>query len=149
MTTDRDRDAIAKVITSLVDAWGRHDADAYGDLFTEDATYITFVGTYYQGRRDIVESHRALFEGFLKGTRLADRILGIRFVGPGTAVVTGRGDTYKGSLPKKLSKVQTYTMARQPDGRWLIAAFHNTKHKALMEAVSFKLAPRLIPAAGR
>ncbi|MEU5087652.1 SgcJ/EcaC family oxidoreductase [Streptomyces sp. NPDC021356] len=77
----------------LVAAWGRQDAEAYGELFTEDATYLTCVGSFYQGRRDIVESHRTLFTTFLKGTELADDVLGIRFHGPDLAVVNGRGDT--------------------------------------------------------
>lgn len=107
------------------------------------------VATSYQGRRDIVESHRTLFAKYLKGTQLADEILDIRFLRPDVAVVTGRGDTYKGSRRKRLSKVQTYTLVREPDGRWRIAAFQNTKRNPLMEAVSFKTAPGTIPAARR
>ncbi|MFD3557075.1 SgcJ/EcaC family oxidoreductase [Streptomyces goshikiensis] len=147
MTTTEDTAAVRAVITSLIDAWQRHDAEAYGAQFTADATYVTFVGTYYQGRADIVESHRALFAKYLKGTRLADEVLDVRFYGPDTAVVTGRGDTYKGSRPRKLTKIQTYTLVREPDGTWRIAAFHNTKRKPLLEAISFKAAPGLVPAA--
>ncbi|MFD7669172.1 SgcJ/EcaC family oxidoreductase [Streptomyces sp. NPDC059788] len=147
MSVTDDRNAVLAVITSLIDAWRRHDADAYGAQFTDDATYVTFVGTYYRGRRDIVESHRTLFAKFLKGTQLADEILDVRFYGPDTAVVTGRGDSYKGNRPKKLTKVQTYTLIREAGGRWRIAAFQNTKTKPLMEAISFKTAPGLVPAA--
>lgn len=149
MDTPADEHAVSAVIAALVEAWHRHDADAYGELFTADATYTTFLGTHYRGRRDIVESHRTLFSTFLKGTRLADEIVGIRFYGPDTAVVTGRGDTYKGKRPKKLGKAQTYTMVREADGRWRIAAFHNTKGRPLMEGISFKFAPGLVPAARR
>ncbi|MER5327230.1 SgcJ/EcaC family oxidoreductase [Streptosporangium roseum] len=145
MPTTDDRDAVLNVIASLIDAWRRHDADAYGAQFTQDATYVTFVGTYYRGRRDIIESHRTLFAKFLKGTRLADEILDVRFYGPDVAVVTSRGDSFKGSRPKKLTKVQTYTLAREADGPWRIAAFQNTKRKPLMEAISFKAAPDLVP----
>jgi uncharacterized protein (TIGR02246 family) len=141
---DNDRTAVLSVLSDLVDAWARHDADAYGELFTEDATYVTFVGTRYQGRAEIVESHRTLFEKFLKGTRLADEVVDIRFLTSDTAVVTGRGDSYKGAPPKKLTKVQTYTLVRQDD-RWRIAAFHNTKRKPVMEAISFRAAPALRP----
>ncbi|MFG2712090.1 SgcJ/EcaC family oxidoreductase [Streptomyces goshikiensis] len=147
MTTTEDTAAVRAVITSLVDAWQRHDARAYGAQFTADATYITFVGTRYQGRADIVESHRTLFEKYLKGTRLADEVLDVRFYGPDTAVVTGRGDTYKRGRPRKLTKIQTYTLVREPDGKWRIAAFHNTKRKPLLEAISFKTAPGLVPSA--
>ncbi|MET7621823.1 SgcJ/EcaC family oxidoreductase [Streptomyces sp. NPDC005408] len=149
MDTTADEHAITAVISALVEAWRQHDADAYGELFTADATYTTFLGTHYQGRADIVESHRILFSTFLKGTQLADEIVGIRFYGPGTAVVTGRGDTYKGKRPRKLAKAQTYTLVREADGQWRIAAFHNTKSRPLMEGISFKVAPGLVPAARR
>ena len=144
MTTDRD--AVLAVLRELVDAWARHDADAYAALFTEDASYTTFAGTYYRGRTDIAESHRTLWAKFIKGTKLADEVLDIRFLGADVAVVNGRGATYKGDQPPaKLDKVQTYTLVRD-GGRWLIAAFHNTKHHRLMEAISFKFAPGTVPA---
>ncbi|WP_327307230.1 SgcJ/EcaC family oxidoreductase [Streptomyces sp. NBC_01298] len=160
-STDETVASVRTVLDRLVSAWERHDAEAYGALFTEDATYITYVGTFYRGRRDIVASHRALFAGFLKGTRLADEVLDIRLYGPDVAVVNGRGDTYKGKRPAKLTKIQTYTLVRDAvagagagagagaDGEWRIAAFQNTKRRPLMEAVSHRLAPDLVPAAER
>lgn len=138
---------IAAVIASLIDAWKRHDAEAYGALFTEDASYITFMGTCYRGRREIASSHRALFEKALKGTELAGEVDDIRFFGADTAIVTGRGDTFKGKPPAGLTKVQTYTMVRGQDGQWRIAAFHNTKRKPILEALSFMFAPGTRPAA--
>ncbi|MGI5447413.1 SgcJ/EcaC family oxidoreductase [Streptomyces sp. CA-243310] len=148
-TVTREEAAVREVLARLVAAWDRHDAEAYGALFTEDASYTTYIGTLYRGRRDIVESHRTLFAGFLKGTRLADEMFDIRFHGSATAVVTGRGDTYKGKRPRKPGKVQTYTVVLEADGQWRIAAFHNTRRKPLMEAVSYRLAPGLVPAAER
>lgn len=135
---------VKDVLAALATAWGRGDAEAYGALFTEDASYTIFVGTVYHGRRDIVESHRVLFAWFLKGTKLSMGETHVRYYGSDTAVVTGTGDTYKRS-PGKPTKVQTYTLVRQPDGSWLIAAFHNTQRKPLMEAISFRFAPRLRP----
>ena len=149
MSNATDVAAVTSVLNELVAAWERHDADAYGELFTADATYITYVGTFYQGRQDIVDSHRTLFGGFLKGTRLADEILDIRFHGPDVAVVNGRGDTYRGTRPRKLTKIQTYTLVRRHDGTWRIAAFQNTKRKPLMESISYRFAPDLVPAAER
>ncbi|MER7456775.1 SgcJ/EcaC family oxidoreductase [Micromonospora sp. NPDC126480] len=140
-----DRTAVLAVIDALVAAWGRQDAEAYGRLFTADATYVTWVGTHYRGRRDIVASHQELFTKFVKGTRLADEVLDVRFLGPDAAVVTGRGEIYKGDRPRRLTKVQTYVLVREDDGRWRIAAFQNTKRKPLMEAVSFRFARGLVP----
>jgi uncharacterized protein (TIGR02246 family) len=145
MIVSDDRAAVTAVIASLLDAWARHDADAYGALFTDDATYVTWLGTYFRGRREITESHRALWAKFLKGSRLADQILDVRLVGPDAAIVTSRGDTYKRKRPKKLTKVQTYTLVREHDGQWRIAAFQNTKRKALLEALMSRSAPEKRP----
>jgi uncharacterized protein (TIGR02246 family) len=139
-------------ITALIDAtiaaWATGDGTAYAANFTADATYITFVGTVYNGRDEIARAHQALFDKFLQGSSLWDDILDIRFLGPDTAVVTSRGDVGKhGTRPSKLSKVQTYTVMREADGRWRIAAFQNTKRKALMERISFAFAPETAPAA--
>ncbi|MFG1797463.1 SgcJ/EcaC family oxidoreductase [Nocardia sp. NPDC049149] len=149
-SNDTARQEIAAVFAQLVEAWDRGDADAYGAVFTEDATYTAWFGALYQGRADIVESHRALFGSFLKGTKMADDVVDIRFYGPDTAVLNSRGDIYKGK-PKpgeKLTKVQTYTLVRQ-DGRWLIAAFQNTKRNKLMAGFTFRFAPAARPAAER
>jgi hypothetical protein len=64
---------------------------------------------------------------------------------PGTAVVTTRGEVHK-RKPKKPAKVQTYAVVREPDGKWRVAAFQNTKRRKLMEAISFALAPATAPA---
>ncbi|MFI6848666.1 SgcJ/EcaC family oxidoreductase [Kitasatospora sp. NPDC050467] len=148
-TTD-DHRAVCDTIRALTDAWGRGDATAYGEQFTVDATYTTYVGTHYQGRRDIADAHRALFDGFVKDTKLADSFLGIRFYGPDTAVVTSRGDTYKGGTPKKpseLTKTQSYTLVRQSDHSWRIAAFHNTQRQNVMERLSFLWDSATVPEA--
>lgn len=144
---DDDRTAVMLLVYALEDAWARHDADAYGALFTSDATYTAFLGTRYRGRAEIVESHRALFTGVLRGTRIADDILDVRFYGPDTAVLTSSGDTYTGGRPERLGKVQTYTIVRRPDGAWRVAAFQNTKRRPLLEELSFRLTPAARPGA--
>ncbi|GIE88276.1 SgcJ/EcaC family oxidoreductase [Actinoplanes regularis] len=136
--------AIDDVLAAVARAWDAADADSYGRCFTADASYVTFVGTAYQGRADITESHRALFKAFTKGTRMESETVRVTFLGPDTAVVIGRGDTVKGRRPA-LSKVQTYTLVREADG-WRIAAFHNTKRRPLMEAIQFRFAPSTRPA---
>jgi uncharacterized protein (TIGR02246 family) len=139
-----DQTAVTAVIDSLAEAWASHDADAYGEHFTDDATYVTFVGIRYRGREEITESHRALFSSFVKGTKLAHEVLDVRFLGSDAAVVTSRGDTYKGAAPTRLTKVQTYALVRDGD-RWLVAAFHNTQRKPLLERISFLFAPETAP----
>jgi uncharacterized protein (TIGR02246 family) len=140
-----DGEAVRVLTDALVATWDRNDADAYGALFTSDASYTIFVGTRYCGRTAVIESHRALFRVFLKGTRLAGEVQRIRFLGSDVAVVTSHGDTYKRRRPRRLSKVQTLTVVREADGRWRVAAFHNTQRRPLMEAVSSWLLPATAP----
>ncbi|GAA2379200.1 hypothetical protein Cme02nite_17790 [Catellatospora methionotrophica] len=137
--------AIEQLMAAIAQAWDVADADAFGRAFTADASYVTFVGTLYRGRADITESHRALFRAFTKGTRLAGETITTTFLGPDTAVVVGRGATYKGNRRPALSKIVTYTLVREPDG-WRVAAFHNTGRRSLMEAMQFRFAPGTRPA---
>ncbi|MEU3843442.1 SgcJ/EcaC family oxidoreductase [Streptomyces sp. NPDC028635] len=144
------RESDAAAIRSLLDessaAWSRGDGAAYGRCFTDDATDVTFVGTVYHGGEEIGRAHQALFDTFLKGTRLTLDITDLRFHGTGTAVVVTRGDVTKGR-PKRLGKLATYTVVRDGDGRWRIAAVQKTRHKRLMEALSFRFQPATRPGA--
>jgi uncharacterized protein (TIGR02246 family) len=139
-----DTTAIGVLLDEMVDAWDRGDGASYAAAFTADASYITYVGTVYHGGAEIGRAHQALFDSFLKGTRLASQTTSIRFYGADAAVVLTRGDTYKKN-PGKLRKVQTFTVVRQGDGRWKIAAFQNTMRKPLMEAISFRFKPASRP----
>jgi uncharacterized protein (TIGR02246 family) len=136
---------ISGLLDELVEAWDHGDGAAYGAAFTTDASYITYGGTRYQGGAEIGRAHQALFEGFLKGTRLASQTISIRFYGADVAVVLTRGDTYK-KRPGRLRKAQTFTLVRQRDDRWKVAAFQNTMRNPLMEAISFKFKPASKPA---
>ncbi|MFJ6759014.1 SgcJ/EcaC family oxidoreductase [Streptomyces sp. NPDC091273] len=144
-----DGEAICATLDALTDTWARGDADAYGRQFTEDGTYTTYIGSHYEGRADITEGHRALFSDFVKGSKLAASYLDLRFLGKDAAVLTGRGDDYTGGRPgpAELSKVQTYTLVRDTDGAWRIAAFHNTKRQNVMERFSFLYSPATAPKA--
>lgn len=135
-----DTTAIRALIQRSIDAWARGDGNAYGACFTADATDITYMGTVYHGGEDIGRGHQALFDSFLKGTRLTVEIIEIRCYGSDTAIVLTRGEASKGQ-PKKLGKLATYTVVRAADGRWRIAAVQKTRHKPLLEAVSFTFRP--------
>jgi len=144
-TTRAEIAAIRDLLTRSQDAWNRGDGAAYGACFTADATDITFVGTVYYGGTEIGRAHQALFDSFLKGTRLHLRILDIRRYGASTAVVVTRGAVAK-KTPRRLGKLATYYLLRDDSGQWRIAAVQKTQHKPLMEAISFKFQPNTRPA---
>ncbi|MFI1682701.1 SgcJ/EcaC family oxidoreductase [Streptomyces sp. NPDC020607] len=145
----RDGKAVCATLDALADAWEHGDAEAYGRQFTENGTYTTYIGSHYEGRADITASHRALFKGFLKDSKLASRYLDMRFLTKDVAVLTSRGADYTGDEPgaDELSKVTTFTLVRDTDTAWRIAAFHNTERSNVMERFSFLWAPDTAPKA--
>jgi len=129
---------IGGLLDALVKAWNAGDATAYAELFTEDADYITFFGLHMAGRRAIEESHRALFAGPLKGSRIgfgAGAQSGpgdgarIRALGPGVALVVAKGgSTLAGQTAPAPGRdsVITLTAVRTAEG-WRFASFQNTR----------------------
>ncbi len=129
---------VGRLFDALTEAWNTGDATAYAELFTEGADYITFFGLHMEGRRAIEESHRALFDGPLKGSRIgfgpeaeAGQRDGarIRALGPGVALVVARGGlTFPGQEtpdPDRGSMI-ILTAVRAAEG-WRFASFQNTR----------------------
>jgi uncharacterized protein (TIGR02246 family) len=147
MTATADTAAIRDLLRQSQDAWNRGDGAAYGACFSADATDITFAGTVYRGGAEIGRAHQALFDSFLRGTRLSLEILDIRRCGTDAAVVVTRGDVAK-KAPRRLGKLATYTMVRDAGAHWRIAAVQKTQRKPLMEAISFRFRPATRPTDG-
>lgn len=130
MATTRETEVLA-VLAALAAAWNDGDATAYGDLFTEDADYVTFFGLNMPGRKAIAEGHRMLFEGPLKGMKLVEGGAApkVRFLRPDVAVVvTGGGSSLDGTaeIGDGRESTLTYVLVEEA-GRWLVASFHNTR----------------------
>lgn len=129
MTVER-QDEIFAVLTRLADAWNHGDATAYAGLFTEDADYVTFFGRNMPGRELIERSHRALFEGPLKGSKVAcgTDAPKVRFLRPDVAVVViGGGSSLSGGAPEPgRDSTITYVLVEEDDG-WRVASFQNTR----------------------
>ena len=132
MTTSNDRDAVTAVISRLIDAWGRHDAQAYGAEFTEDATYVTFAGEVLRGRTAIAEVHQFLFDGPLRGSRMSGTGAGeVRMVTDDVAyaLVDGAGGVRlagQEELPDERVSTVSFLLRRDGDG-WAVVAFQNTR----------------------
>ena len=124
---DADPAAIRAVFAELIAAWGRGDGHAYGSLFTDEADYVAFDGSHTQGRRVIAESHQKLFDTWLKGTRLIGQIEGLRFLGPGVALVLATGATLMPGKDRPVRPSIQTLVAVKGDGTWRFAAFHNTR----------------------
>ncbi|MDR6610673.1 SgcJ/EcaC family oxidoreductase [Leifsonia sp. 1010] len=124
----------------MVSAWDAGDAAAFSEEFTDDATYVIYVGLVYTGRRAIEEGHVPVFEKWQKGTRMSMLVREIRFLGDATAVVLTEGGIGKRTIRR--DKVQTYTFVREADGRWRCTAFQNTRKNSLFIRMNALSSPR-------
>lgn len=117
-------DTIEDCLDRIRAAWDAGDARAFAGSFTEDATYVIYLGEALIGRAEIEANHAGVFAKWQKGTRMAVRTLRKTPLGDGAAVVLTAGGIGTGaSVP--YDKFQTFTLVRR-EGRWLCAAFQNT-----------------------
>lgn len=122
-----DEAAINAVLADSYKAWDAGDADGMVADYTEDATAI-LPGSLRDGREAIRESMAAAFAGPLKGSSTSNRRLGIRYIGDDGAIVnTESAILFAGETDvPDARKVNTTWVLEKRDGRWLIAAYHNS-----------------------
>jgi uncharacterized protein (TIGR02246 family) len=121
----RPEDTIEDCLNRIRAAWNAGDARAFAGSFTEDATYVIYLGEALIGRAEIEANHVDVFTKWQQGTRMAVTALRNMPLGDDVAVVLTAGGIGTGeSIP--YDKLQTFTLVRR-EGRWLCAAFQNTK----------------------
>jgi uncharacterized protein (TIGR02246 family) len=94
-----ERRAILELGQDLQDAWNRGDAAGYASLFTDDADFVAWNGSYGRGRQAIEDAHRPLFDGPLASSRMIlagdDEEFAppgsLRFVRPDVAIMVTSG----------------------------------------------------------
>ncbi|MER7727643.1 SgcJ/EcaC family oxidoreductase [Streptomyces sp. NPDC096323] len=122
-----DKAAIQAVLADSYKAWEKGDAEGMVADYTEDATAI-MTGALRDGREAIRESMALAFAGPLKNTSTHNRQLGLRFVGGDAAIVVSEsGILFPGRTEvPDAGKVNATWVFEKRDGRWLIAAYHNS-----------------------
>jgi uncharacterized protein (TIGR02246 family) len=127
--SDRAEDdaAIQAVLVDSYKAWEAGDADGMVADYTADATAI-MTGSL-RDSRDMIRDNMALaFAGPLKGSSTYNRRLSLRFVGRDAAIVVSEsGILFAGETEvPDARKVNATWVLEKRDGRWLIAAYHNS-----------------------
>src|SRR6204780_3861536 len=122
-----DKAAIQAVLVDSYKAWEAGDADGMVADYTADATAI-MTGSLRDRRDGIRENMAPGFGGPLKDSSTYNKQLSIRFVGGDAAIVVSEsGILFAGETevpdPRKVNA--TWVFERR-DGRWLIAAYHNS-----------------------
>lgn len=129
MSHDRaeDESAIQAVLDRSYRAWAAGDADGMVAEYTEDATAI--MPGSLRADRDAIRDGMALsFAGPLKGTSTRNTQLSLRFVGPDAAILVSESGILFGDQTDvpDAGKVNATWVLEKRDGRWLIAAYHNS-----------------------
>ncbi|MBJ2157546.1 SgcJ/EcaC family oxidoreductase [Variovorax sp. IB41] len=133
MTTDSNS-SIEHALGLMKAAWDAGDAKAYAAQFTESASYVIYVGLCYVGRSAIERVHEQVFARWQKGSRMSIKVLEVQRLDDNAAIVLTEGGVGKKEFVSR-NKVQTFTMVRR-EGRWLCAAFQNTRRNRLLMAMA-------------
>ena len=124
-----DEAAIRALEARQPEAWNKHDAKAYANLFTENGDIVNVVGWWWKGRAEIEKKLTDAYVYVFKESTLTVTNIDIRFLTSDVAVAhvqwTMTGARTPTGIPTPQQGIQTHVLQKQ-NGQWLIAAFQNT-----------------------
>ena len=126
----KDEAAIRAIIVNLEEAWIKGDGKLWGDQFAQDVDFTVWNGLYLKGREAITKSHTDIFNTIFRGEKLRHKVLSIRFLRDGVAVVRTEASHVKkeAEFPSRPMVFPLYVMTKE-NGRWQIVVFQNTKNE--------------------
>jgi uncharacterized protein (TIGR02246 family) len=125
--SDADRQAVLDVIKGVYQAWEANDAEALVADYLDHASVVQ-PGVYKKDRQEIQATMAGAFAGPLKGSRVFNQPRDVRFLNEDTAIVISEGGiVFPGqeAVPSEGTVRATWILAKR-DGRWLVAAYHNS-----------------------
>src|SRR5579871_822964 len=112
-------------------AWNKHDAHAYAELFAEDGDVVNVMAWWWKGRAEVESNLTRMFAGIFHESTLTFTQVDVRFLAPEIAIAHARwrmtGAHMPPGLPEPREGLQTVTVQKR-NGKWLIAAFQNTNY---------------------
>ena len=133
--TETDEPALRAVVDQFMDAWNRHDANAFAAVFSEDADFTNWRGTGASGRSKIEEFHAPMFATVFSKSHQEYTDIKSRLLRPDIAAVdvhwkmTGMTDRQGNPLPAR-EGLLNFVMAKN-GGRWEVVVMHNLDISAL------------------
>lgn len=114
--------------------WNLGNDEIFSGVYTDDADFIGFDGTYLKGKQKIASFHQMLFDRFLKGSKIVGKIKCIRFLTADVAVVVAIGGTIESGRSKinpDRNSIHTMVAVKKDsrNSRWYFTAFQNTRAK--------------------
>jgi uncharacterized protein (TIGR02246 family) len=122
---------INATLQRLEDAWNHNDMPGYAAQLTDDCSWINIVGMHWDGKAAVMKAHTAYLSTMFKDVMQYPLDTKLSYVAPGIALAvrTFRIGDFRdptGKLEKDMHDRMTLLLVKQPDGRWLIRAAHNT-----------------------
>lgn len=127
MTVTADTTGVAALPGQIVDAWARHDAQAFADVFIEDGTMI-LPGVYVKGRENIAQFMGGAFATAYQGTKVTGTPFDVRQIGPGVVLLLTEGGVIRPGETEvaENAKIRASWLAVERDGVWKLAAYQNS-----------------------
>ena len=126
-TGNQDDAALRQIVKDVETGWNAHDGKAFAAPFAPDADYVVVNGMYIKGRDIIEKGHVGIFTTIYKDSRNAATIKSVRFLRPDVAVVHVEWNLeFKANGEAKKSRALNTMIMTKDNGKWSIAAFHNT-----------------------
>jgi uncharacterized protein (TIGR02246 family) len=122
-----DQQAVLDVVKGVYEAWEANDAEAFVADYLDDASVVQ-PGVYRKNRQEIQSTMAGAFAGPLKGSRVIDLPQDVRFLDEDTAVVISEGGIVfpgQNAVPSERTVRATWVLTKR-DGRWYVAAYHNS-----------------------
>lgn len=130
-TEQPDTDALREVPQRIVKAWADNDADAFAEVFTEDATLILPGDVFIVGKEDIRSFMAAGYAGPYRDTRVHGVPVSVKLLGSQSAVLVTEGGVLASGdetvAPERAIRATWVLVER--DGQWLITSYQNTPVK--------------------
>jgi conserved hypothetical protein len=126
---DQDETEIHNVETRQQEAWNRHDAKAYADLFSEDADLVNIVGWRWKGRLEIERKLTDAYVFVFRESMLTIKEVDVKFLNPEIATAHVRWTMVGARTPKGIPEPQQgiqIQVLQKHSGKWLITEFQNT-----------------------
>lgn len=124
-----DGSGIRSALAASVEAWNKHDAEAFSKVFAEDADFTNVRGASVHGRTEVAKFHAPVFATIFKDSHLKIIDTKVRFIKPDVAAVdawwemTGARAPDGQEIPLRKGLLNL-VMTRQ-SARWLITIMHN------------------------
>ncbi|MFJ8082143.1 SgcJ/EcaC family oxidoreductase [Streptomyces sp. NPDC096205] len=122
---------IRELFAEYCRTWTAADSAGFGRLFTDDADYVSYDGSWAAGAARLRENHDKLFRGVIAGSAMVGEIESLRFVSDSVAVVVGNGSVlmpWRSELPRRRLSRQIIVCVRTSEG-WRIAAIQNGRQR--------------------